>query len=193
MTRPNARRPRSDRTGATARRPRRSTDGARAGRAVDDRVSTPPGSRTGPGRRTRLAAAAGPAALPAPARPGSSRLARQVVILGIVLCAVALSLAYPLRNYLDQRAALAATVAEQRTLEQQLAGLQQQQAALTDPDYLRQEAKHRLQYVIPGDTVYVVQAPPLPAPDADAISAAQAAAPWYETLWNTLAAPAATP
>ena len=76
-----------------------------------------------------------------------------------MLAVVALSLAYPLRNYLDQKIALAAAVAEQRALEQQLAELHVQQAALSDPDYLRQEAKKRLQYVLPGDTVYVVQAP----------------------------------
>jgi len=106
-----------------------------------------------------------------------------------VLCVVALSLAYPLRNYLDQKTALAAAVAEQRALEQQLAELQLQQAALSDPDYLRQEAKKRLQYVLPGDTVYVVQAP-LPAADDATATAPAESGPWYTVLWDTLAAPA---
>ena len=39
-----------------------------------------------------------------------SALARQVAMLGLVLCAVALSVAFPLRNYLEQRTELAQAV-----------------------------------------------------------------------------------
>ena len=101
------------------------------------------------------------------------------------LCVVALSLAYPLRTYLGQRADLAAAVSQQRALEQQVADLQANQAALSDPNYIREQAKRRLQYVTPGDTVYVVQAPVTAAASASAAAAAPSGA-WYTTLWGTL-------
>jgi cell division protein FtsB len=135
-----------------------------------------------------------------------SPLTRQIAALGLALCAVALSLAYPLRNYLQQQATEQAAIAEQHQLEQQIADLQAQQAALQDPAYIKAEAKRRLQYVSPGDTVYVVKVPgpatPSPAapgaPDAagsgqtdsggtgSAPSGAAPSQPWYATMWDTL-------
>ena len=43
---------------------------------------------------------------------------------------------------------------------------QARKVALSDPDYIAAEARRRLQYVTPGDTVFVVHAPAL-APSAD--------------------------
>jgi cell division protein FtsB len=115
-----------------------------------------------------------------------SALARQVAILGLVLCAIALSVAFPLRNYLAQRAELAAAVASEQDLEQERAQLQARKDALSDNDYVAAEARRRLQYVTPGDTVFVVHAPPL-ADTGDGGAARPAAAqPWYGGLWDTL-------
>lgn len=121
-----------------------------------------------------------------------SQLVKQVAVLGLVFCAVALALAVPLRNYLSQRTALSASVSHEQELRVQLAALKQQEQALSDPAYIASEAKRRLQYVKPGDTVYVVHAPPLPKPKADVAAAPSTPAPWYSTLWDTLADPAAT-
>ena len=116
-----------------------------------------------------------------------STLARQVAILGLVLCAVALSVAFPLRSYLEQRTELAQAVAAQQDLEQQRDELQARKVALYDPDYIAAEARRRLQYVTPGDTVFVVHAPAL-APSAadDAAAAPTRDEPWYGNLWDTL-------
>lgn len=126
-----------------------------------------------------------------PTMPGrsllpQSTLARQVAILGLVLCAIALSVAFPLRSYLEQRTELAQAVATQQDLEQQRDELQARRIALEDPDYIAAEARRRLQYVTPGDTVFVVHAPPIES--AADIAAADAAddLPWYGSLWNTL-------
>lgn len=88
-----------------------------------------------------------------------SPLARQIVALGLALSAVALSLAYPIRGYLQQQAAEQQAVHEHHALESQIADLQAQEAALKDPAYIKSEAKRRLQYVSPGDIVYVVKVP----------------------------------
>ncbi|WP_164479109.1 FtsB family cell division protein [Nakamurella antarctica] len=152
---------------------------------------------SGPGRRTRAAnTPAAPLGGPAARKPLKSKLLRQVAILGLVLAAVALSLGYPLRDYLDQRAELAAAVAQRQALEQTVANLELQQAALADPDYIKAEAKKRLQYVMPGDTVYVVQAPVLkvaPEAAAGAPVATATTQPWYSTLWGTLSSPGGQP
>lgn len=143
-----------------------------------------------------------------------SPLARQVVALGLALSVVALSLAYPLRGYLQQQSAEQQAVAEQHDLEVQISDLRAQITALKDPAYIRAEAKRRLQYVTPGDTVYVVKLPPsVAASSADALNDADLSAatspdegvadptvtatatektsstgpePWYESLWSTL-------
>ena len=132
-------------------------------------------------------AAAGPVpAAPAGSRFASSKVARQIAVLGLVLSVIALSLAYPLRNYLGQRADLAAAVSRQHDLEQRIVELKIQQSALADPDYITAEAKRRLQYVRPGDTVYVVQAPELPPAESAGDTSAESGGPWYSTLWDTL-------
>ncbi len=119
-----------------------------------------------------------------------SRLARQVAILGLVLCAVALSVAFPLRNYLQQRVELADAVVAQQSLEQQRDELQAQKNALQDSSYVAAEARRRLQYVTPGETVFVVHAPDLGADGAGPQTASAASdQPWYSSLWDTLAEP----
>ena len=118
-----------------------------------------------------------------------SQLARQVAVLGLVFCAVALALAVPLRDYLTQRAELAATLGQEQQLRVQYASLEQEKAALADPAYIESEARRRLQYVKPGDTVYVVNAPALPTPTPTTPVTAATTAPWYEHLWATLSDP----
>ena len=180
-------------TSPSSRRPRRTSRPDRAGvpRGRRSTRSGPP--TTGPGRRTRTTTGADGVDTTT-GRPGfaGSRLTRQLAVLVAVLAVVALSLAYPLRTYLAQRADLAAAVERQHQLDQRIAELQIQQAALTDPNYIAAEAKRRLQYVKPGDTVYVVQAPePVAEVPADTGPVA-ANGPWYATLWDTLSHPPGT-
>ncbi len=122
---------------------------------------------------------------------------RQISVLGAVLIAVALAIAVPLRSYLQQRDDLAKALAQQQQLEQQVADLQQKKAALQDPNYVKAEARRRLQYVSPGETVYRVVAPQAAAPMAagsktaagsakSSTAAKDALQPWYGQMWDTL-------
>lgn len=114
-------------------------------------------------------------------------MARQLAALGLALCAVALSVAYPLRGYINAQNEQVVAAATQQQLESEIADLQAHKAALADPAYIKAEAKRRLQYVSPGDTVYVVRAPALPAAAAaPSAPAAQAPEPWYASMWGTL-------
>jgi cell division protein FtsB len=192
------------RPGHTSRASRASRAAAAGGRTDADRTrrsrsgsSRPAGSRpatapaasaTGVSRRagrgsTGAAPSAGRTLLP------QSRLARQVAILGLVLCAVALSVAFPLRNYLQQRAELADAVVAQQSLEQQRDELQARKSALQDSAYVAAEARRRLQYVTPGETVFVVHAPAVAAGADVQAAVAVSDQPWYGSLWDTLAEP----
>ena len=115
-----------------------------------------------------------------------SALARQVAILGLVLCAIALTIAFPLRSYLEQRTELAQAVSAQQDLERQRDELQARKTALSDPSYITAEARRRLQYVTPGDTVFVVHAPALADTGDAAAGGSTSDQPWYGSLWSTL-------
>ncbi len=113
-------------------------------------------------------------------------------MLALVFSAVAFAVAVPLRNYLAQRTELATTVSQEQHMRDQLAALQAQEAALADPAYILSEAKRRLQYVKPGDTIYVVHAPPLAPAKVAGAGKAEPTTSWYSALWDTLADPTAT-
>jgi hypothetical protein len=93
-------------------------------------------------------------------------------VLALIMCAVVLSVAVPLRNYLGQRGELEDTVRQQEKLREQVDGLERRKAQLSDPAQVEVEARDRLRYVHPGETPYVVQLPsetsssPPPAPSA---------------------------
>jgi cell division protein FtsB len=100
---------------------------------------------------------------------------RRAVVLALVVCALALSVAVPLRNYLSQRGELAEVEQQQQRLREQVEELDRRKAELSDPAQVEAEARRRLRYVRPGETPYVVPLPggqespgqesPAPAPE----------------------------
>ncbi|MFE7800496.1 septum formation initiator family protein [Nocardia sp. NPDC057440] len=121
----------------------------------------------------------------------------KAVVLAIVVCALALTLAVPLRTYFTQRAE-AANLAQQRTeLESDLARLRDRRAQQQDPAYVKSEARDRLRLVMPGETPYIVQVPGIEAPaQPTAAPKSKAPDPWYTELWRSISqpqAPAADP
>lgn len=195
MKQPPQRRPgagsrgsRLSRAGAAGERS--SQSGGRRSRAASSRpvagrpATAPAASATGATRRSGRTVTLG--SLPGHALLPQSTLARQVAVLGVVLCAIALSVAFPLRGYLEQRTELAQAVSAQQDLEQQRDELQARKVALNDPDYVAAEARRRLQYVSPGDTVFVVHAPEVTGAAPAAAVGGSTTEPWYGTLWSTL-------
>ncbi|MGI5127243.1 FtsB family cell division protein [Pseudonocardia sp. CA-107938] len=111
--------------------------------------------------------------------------ARRAAILAIVVCALALSVAVPLRNYVAQRQELAAVTQQQRDLAAEVERLTRERDRLSDPAEIEAMARSRLGYVRPGEVPYVVQ---LPAPPAAPETAAGSGAPWYALLWREVTA-----
>jgi cell division protein FtsB len=102
---------------------------------------------------------------------------RRAVVLALLVCALALSVAVPLRNYLSQRSELAEVEQQQQRLRERVDELERRKAELSDPAQIEAEARRRLRYVRPGETPYVVPLPggqqsPAPAP-------VEQPQPWY--------------
>jgi cell division protein FtsL len=116
--------------------------------------------------------------------PRTTRLTGRAAVLAVVICAIALSLAYPVREYVTQRQQIDSLVAQQQIMLAQVRSLQAQQAKLASPSYIEQLARQELDMCFPGTQCYIVEgSQPL-------ISTAQSPrsepAPWYDKLWQSV-------
>lgn len=124
---------------------------------------------------------------PKPPKP-RFRLTRRATILVLALCAVVVTIAYPLQEYLAQSSQLDALNQQNAGLSTQVSQLQRQIALWNDPGYLQIQARAQLHYVKPGEEGFTVPGPangseqlglPTPTPT-----------PWYDQLWSSVKSPA---
>src|SRR5215471_8105105 len=117
---------------------------------------------------------------PSAAAPRTTRLTSRAAVLAVVICAIALSLAYPVREYVAQRRQIDQLVAQRQTMLTQVKNLEAEQARLSDRSYIEQLARQELDMCFPGTQCYVVEgSQPLlngtrPQPSGPA--------PWYAKL-----------
>jgi cell division protein FtsB len=107
-------------------------------------------------------------------------------VLFLVVTALALTLAWPVRQYVDQRRQIASLREETRVTQQRVALLQEQQLQWNDPQYVEAQARQRLHFRRPGEKAYVVlrstpHASAAPTPLTTAPSQA-----WYTSLWDSV-------
>jgi cell division protein FtsB len=108
-------------------------------------------------------------------------------VLGLVLIALALAYAYPVRVYLAQQAEIDRMRQAQDAQRDRIAGLSEQLAKWEDDEYVRTQARRRLHYVKPGEVAYViVEAPSSAISNVDA--KAKDSGPWFDQLWSTIQA-----
>ena len=126
-----------------------------------------------------------------PVSPRSTRLTGRAAVLAVVICAIALSLAYPVREYLAQRQQIDQLVAQQQTMLTQVKNLQAQQAKLADRSYIEQLARQELDMCFPGTQCYVVEgSQPLLNGTRPQQSGPE---PWYAKLWRSVEQADASP
>jgi cell division protein FtsB len=102
----------------------------------------------------------------------------------VVICAIALSLAYPVREYIAQRQQIDQLLALQQANAAQVQALEQENGRLTQTWYVEQQAEDELHMCFPQEQCYEVisgrSAPPT------ASKPHVAADPWYNTLWQSV-------
>jgi cell division protein FtsL len=116
-------------------------------------------------------------------------LTGRAAVLALVVCLLAISLAYPLREYLAQRGDIGSVRAQVAEQQKSVADLRAEQQRWADPAYVERQARERLHFVMPGETSYVVLEPDeAPAPDGVVVSAPRPVAhsPWFTDLWRTV-------
>jgi hypothetical protein len=113
-------------------------------------------------------------------------------VLALVVCALVVSAALPLREYIAQRSAIDQLLVAQTAQRARIAALEIQRRQLQDPSYLAALARQRLHFVKPGETAYVLLAPsagPSVAGSAGGVSQpgpVGAEAPWYAQIWGSV-------
>jgi cell division protein FtsB len=112
-------------------------------------------------------------------------------VLAVVICAIVLSLAYPVREYVTQRRQIDQLVAQQQVTLAQVKSLEAKQAKLSSDKYIEQLARQELDMCFPGAQCYVVEG------GQSTISTARPArpgpAPWYAKLWQSVQQADASP
>ncbi|MEU9831423.1 septum formation initiator family protein [Streptosporangium sp. NPDC048047] len=118
------------------------------------------------------------------------QLTGRAAVLAVVVCAIAMSLAYPIREYVAQRRQIAQLEQEQAREQAAIKALDDRHRRLLDPGYIKKAARERLFYCDPGQKCYVVMGDDR-AEDRRKSAAGtkkDVKAPWYETLWQSVEA-----
>jgi cell division protein FtsL len=118
-----------------------------------------------------------PALLPKP------RYTSRAAVLAVVLCAVGLSLAYPVREYIAERRQIDQLAAQNAQTAAAVRRLQAEQRALGSNSYIERLARDKLHMCFPKQRCYVVIYPSGHAPEAAHDAAAK---PWYAVLWQSV-------
>jgi len=121
---------------------------------------------------------------PAANQPSSRpKFTSRAAVLVVVICAISLSLAYPIREYIAERRQIDQLQAENAQLATRVQGLRAQQRAVTSPAFVEQEARDRLHMCFPSQTCYTV----IPPVQRHAKTArGQTVLPWYGALWTSV-------
>ncbi|MFF7330784.1 septum formation initiator family protein [Streptomyces sp. NPDC090306] len=111
-----------------------------------------------------------------------SRLTGRAALLALVLCSLIVALAYPMRQFVSQRAEISDLERQRADARQRVEQLRDLKARWQDDAYAEQQIRLRLHYVLPGETGYIMTAPGT-AKQSRAERGA-AARPWYANVWD---------
>ena len=148
--------------------------------APDGAVKT----KTGPARDREAEAGSHD---PVPAKAFSGRM----LALALVMIAITIMLAPSVKIFLEKRAEIAALEADISAKQAKQTDLKRQVSRWQDPNYVKQQARDRINMVMPGETGYWVFGSDLPAGTTGAGAAAGTATdpadlPWVDSLWDSI-------
>ena len=111
----------------------------------------------------------------------------RAVILALVLAALVLMLAVPLRTWFAQRAQIASLQADVDAARSRVAELQVLKERWNDPAFIAAEARRRLHYVLPGEIGYTtLGADGKPVVETMAAAEALSKMSWVQKLWGAV-------
>jgi cell division protein FtsB len=123
---------------------------------------------------------------PVPAKAFSGRM----LALAVVMIAITIMLAPTVKVFFDKRAEIAALNADIAASQAEQDSLRQQVSRWQDPNYVKQQARDRINMVMPGETGYWVFGSDLPAGSGSNQSGAAAQdpadLPWVDSLWESI-------
>jgi cell division protein FtsB len=140
-------------------------------------VTTRPSGRA-PGGSSGQAGETIPASLPRP------RFTPRAAILALVICSIALALAYPVREYIAQRRQIDRLLDQRHQIGARLKSLQHEQRRLNDPVYIEKLARDRLHMCLPTQMCYEIIGPA--SKGANEAAAQRDSEPWYAKLWSSV-------
>ncbi|EST26522.1 FtsB family cell division protein [Streptomyces roseochromogenus] len=111
-----------------------------------------------------------------------SRLTGRAALLALVLCSMIVALAYPMRQYVTQRAQISDLQRQQEQARKRVEQLRDLKARWQDDSYAEQQIRLRLHYVMPGETGYIVVDPGAAKQSRYDLRAAHR--PWYANIWD---------
>ncbi|WP_328494532.1 septum formation initiator family protein [Streptomyces sp. NBC_00414] len=111
-----------------------------------------------------------------------SRLTGRAALLALVLCSLVVALAYPIRQYVSQRAEVADLQREREQARERVEELRDLKTRWQDDAYAEQRIRERLHYVMPGETGYIVIDPDVAKKTRTDQTAADRS--WYANVWD---------
>ena len=127
-----------------------------------------------------------PVSGPAGSGPARSRtqFTGRAAVLAIVLCGIALSLAYPVREYISQRKQIDQLMAANARVKAEKKHLQAEYRMLHSPVFIEAQARDRLHMCLPDQTCYEIigSASTKPKVVAEKVTAV----PWYARMWSSV-------
>ncbi|MFF2318926.1 septum formation initiator family protein [Arthrobacter sp. NPDC058097] len=124
---------------------------------------------------------------PVPAKAFSGRM----LALAVVMVAITIMLAPTVKIFIDKRAEIAALESDIADSKADQDNLKRQVSRWQDPNYVKQQARDRINMVMPGETGYWVFGSDVPAgATGSQPSAAEtqdpADVPWVDSLWESI-------
>jgi cell division protein FtsB len=124
------------------------------------------------------------------ARPPRRAITGRALVLGTLVIVLLVLLASPLHRYFASRGDVQHARLQLQQDQHQLAELRRQQLLWSDPGFIQAQARQRLMYAMPGDTVYVVVRPGQKSTiqQTSRTTVAKKQTTWNERLWDSVQA-----
>lgn len=116
-------------------------------------------------------------------------MSARTAVLALVLSALALAYAYPVRTYFAQRSQIDQLAASQAAQRERISELEAERAKWNDDEYVATQARIHLLLVRPGEKpLIIIDDPAGAAKDAGQPPPGPAEEPgsWYEKLWSSV-------